>query len=440
MTKIIIADKLIPCEHLLGQFLDTESFDLVIDSDTDYYTPVNDQLGSSELTEDRCIFKFRKNYFSKSDQDEAYIGLREAATLTNNRGIAAGPKLEKQDNREWFTEEQDEILEVMMNTGSTLDDTDQVQEIIDRYNGRISVSPRGQVWMNGPVTAEEFTWNSWLAKTRRLPKDQQVKEATRIANNFISDTTYANKVFSGVAGSFTRYPRIPYLRLTSYTEKNFDKFKMSFPFLQSLCVGFKELLPERYEKQRNFISKIDPLFVIPGTNFSTLTVNSTFRTGAHRDAGDFAAGFSNLCVITNGKTYSGGYLVLPEIRVAINIRPGDLLLIGNHEYIHGNTPIVLEEEGAERVSLVAYCRQDMILGGTKDYEDTRRDYVESCRANTSHSHYRPLFNGVWPGMWNSQEWKEFLLAKGDLGKKWINQYHPEFAAQDSALTLDEFFS
>ena len=398
-------------------------------------------MGGSELTEDRCIFKFRKNYFSKEDQDEAYVGLREAATATNNRGLASGPKTEKQDKREWFREDQEEILNALMNSSEvSLDGSNLIDDIIAKYAGKVIPSPRGQVWLAALVAKEEFVWDMWLANIRRQPKAIQVKEATRIASDFISDTTYANKVFSGVAGSFTRYPRIPYLRITSYTQNNYEKYAKSFPFLQSLCVGFKELLPSRFKKQEKFVSQIDPAYVIPGTNFTTLTVNSTFRTGAHRDAGDFADGFSNLCVLTNGKKYSGGFLVLPEIRVAINIRPGDLLLIGNHEYIHGNTPIVLEEEGAERVSLVAYSRQEMTMGGTKDYEDTRRDFVEANRVNVNHPHYRPLFNGVFSLMWASQDWKEFMLAKGDIGKTWIAKYHPEFLADDGKVTLDEFFS
>lgn len=98
------------------------------------------------------------------------------------------------------------------------------------------------------------------------------------------------------------------------------------------------------------------------TPFTTVTVNKNFRTAAHRDAGDLHEGFSNLTVVAKGdQQWTGGYLVLPEFRVAINIRPGDLLLINNHAGIHGNTEL-LPPEGKtladmERISLVCYFRE-----------------------------------------------------------------------------------
>jgi hypothetical protein len=103
MTKVIIAKSKFDCEHLLGQFLDESHFDTLINEDTDCY------LGSEH--EDNIAFKFRKNYFSKQEQDAAYAGLREAATPTQNRGLAAGPKGEKCGGREWATEFQLRVLE-----------------------------------------------------------------------------------------------------------------------------------------------------------------------------------------------------------------------------------------------------------------------------------------------------------------------------------------
>jgi len=228
-------------------------------------------------------------------------------------------------------------------------------------------------------------------------------------------------VFSGIAGWFDRYPRIPYARATAYTEQQPDKFALSFPFLQSLNRGFKELLPWRWENQRKAANKIDKAFLVPGTVFSTITVNKTFRTAAHRDAGDFSNGLSNLLVLSNNGNYSGGYLILPEVRIAINVRPGDLLLVNNHEYIHGNTPIVLNDESAERVSLVCYLREGLIGIDSKREEDLRFNFVEERRKNKEHPLQRKLWNGVSPGMWSDQEWKNYLKKhEPDL----VNKYFP----------------
>ena len=135
---------------------------------------------------------------------------------------------------------------------------------------------------------------------------------------------------------------------------------MSYPFLQHLAKGFKELLPWRYENQMRAARKLDSRFLVPETPFTTITVNKTFRTAAHFDAGDLNEGLSNLLVLSNNGNYTGGYLIAPEYRVAVNVRPGDLLLINNHEVMHGNTPIVLGDEEAERVSLVCYFRENML--------------------------------------------------------------------------------
>ena len=402
MTKVIVAPSKINCEHLLGEFLDESHFDILIEEDTDCYFGVED--------EGQIAFKFRKNYFSKQEQEDAYKGLREAATQSQNRGLAAGPKGDKCVNREWVTDFQFELLEFLSDLSSSslgIVISDEIERIRETTKG--DAATRGYVWLTSETKSDEFDFDKWV---KQISKEKDIakvsKKATEIINKYISDTTYANPVFSGIAGWFDRYPRIPYARATAYTEQQPDKFALSFPFLQSLNRGFKELLPWRWENQRKAANKIDNAFLVPGTVFSTITVNKTFRTAAHRDAGDFSNGLSNLLVLSNNGNYSGGYLILPEVRIAINVRPGDLLLVNNHEYIHGNTPIVLNDESAERVSLVCYLREGLIGIDSKREEDLRFNFVEERRKNKEHPLQRKLWNGVSPGMWSDQEWKTYL--------------------------------
>ena len=160
--------------------------------------------------------------------------------------------------------------------------------------------------------------------------------------------------------------------------------------------------------------KIDPRFLVPDTVFTTITVNKTFRTACHRDAGDLDSGLSNLLVLGTGD-YTGGYLVFPEYRVAVNVRPGDLLLVNNHEVIHGNTPIVLnnpDDATCERISVVCYFRENMLELKSYEYEALRKQYVEERRMNKAHPLQRPLWNGVSPGMWEDKEWYDYLHAHG----------------------------
>ena len=446
MTKVIIAKTKLDCEHLLGQFLDESHFDILVEEDMDCYMPpdcisINDNCDMkcescpNGTDERRIAFKFRKNYFSKEEQEQAYLGLKEAATLSQNRGLAAGPKGEKCGNREWVSEYQHRILEILASGQSALDGFDPIQEVIDNYKGGVDNTTRSIVWLSMKVREDNFVFEEWLNKTRKLSADKRKEEATKIIDRYISQTTYANAVHSGIAGWFDRYPRIPYGRATAYTQQHFNKFQMSFPFLQTLNGGFKELLPKRWGKQKEAADKMDPKFLVPGTVFTTVTVNKTFRTAAHRDAGDFSEGLSNLLVLSNNGNFTGGYLIFPEYRVAVNVRPGDLLLVNNHEIIHGNTPIVLGDEEAERISLVVYFREKMLELGSYEYENIRFEYVEQRRKNKNHKLWKALWNGVSEGMWNDKEWYDYLEKEG--GAEMLTKYHPE--SRETASTLDSLF-
>lgn len=432
MVKVIVADFKHDAQHRLGQFLDESDYDVLIEEDTDAYMPA---LGNNELDETRIAFKFRKNYFSKEEQDAAYIGLREAAIETQNRGLAAGPREGMLGNRAWVTEYQYDIVDYFLNPKPNLLGDDPIDEIKARHaNKKVEISNRANVWSILKVDKAKFEFEDWIEETRRLSPDDQKKSAKWVAEDLICATTYANSVNSGIAGWFDRYPRIPFGRATSYTENSFDKFKMSFPFLQSLAKGFKDLLPWRYGNQMAAAAKIDPEFLVPGTPFTTVTVNKTFRTAAHYDAGDLDSGLSNLLVLSNNGNFTGGYLVFPEYRMAVNVRPGDLLLVNNHEVMHGNTPIVLDDAESERVSLVVYFREKMLELGTKVYEDTRKQFVEDRRRNKEHPEQRPLWNGVSPGQWDTKEWYDYCENK--LGKETLIKYHPESVKANS---LEEFF-
>jgi len=437
MVKIIVAEQKHNCEHLLGKFVDESHYDFLIEEDCDVYMPA--QMGEDPISEQRIVLKFRKNYFSKEQQDAAYVGLREAAIRTENRGLASGIKdgiLATTEGREWVTNYQDEMMRALIkNRNSALDNEDVIDTVRAKYPREVDKKMAGgdgknNVWVISRFRGK-FDFEAWLDSIKTFTREERAK-ATEEVMKMVSTTTYGSAVNSGIAGWFDRYPRIPYGRATSYTRDNFDKFKMSYPFLQNLSEGFKNLLPERYTAQMAAANKLDPRFLVPGTPFTTVTVNKTFRTAAHRDAGDLNEGLSNLLTLSNDGKYTGGYLIAPEYRVAVNVRPGDLLLINNHEVMHGNTPIVCEE-GSERVSLVVYFREKMLELGSHEYEDCRYNFVEYRRLNKEHPLWKPLWNGVSESMWDSQEWYDYLESK--LGTEELHKYHPEA----NASSLEDFF-
>lgn len=444
MTAVIVADKKYDCEHLLGQFLDESHFDTVITEATDFYAPSLDGTPS----EDVVVFKYRPGFFSQEEMDMAYSGLREAAQPTENRGLASGPRGE--GGRDWLTEYQVAMFDHLCNPQSRIDGVDTIQELREKRDaGGFVADSRGYVWLVQKV-GKGFDFDAWVDGVSKLPEEEMVAEAISFRKETTSDTSYANAVFSGIAGSFGRYPRIPYGRLTSFTENNMDSYAKCFPFMKSLGDAFSGLLPERAGKQKAFINNLDPKYVVPDTPFTTITVNKTFRTAAHRDAGDLDAGFSNLCVLSNGKEYKGGWLILPEFRAAVAVKPGDLLLIGNHDYIHGNTPIELVDPEAERISLVCYAREDMGKLGEFDYEQTRREFVDYRRLNPEHPLQRERWNGVSPGMWSdndaadqdweaAREWYDYLKCK-EQGERWLDMYHPWLKERfEASVALGDFF-
>ena len=456
MVKVIVADKKHDCSHLLGQFLDESHYDILVEEDADVYMPANCDLATQATCETnrdcasctkgtdelRIAFKFRKNWFTQEERDSAYIGLREAAKESQNRGLAAGPRgellgVEGRGGRDWVTSYELEVLDFLLNTDGRLIDDLSIESIRKKYEGAgrsTEDETRGQVWLRSQVCKtypEYFGWfDKWVDGLHNKTKEQCAEEAKMIATKWVSQTNYAKSVFSGVAGWFDRYPRIPFGRATSYTRDEPEKFALSFPFLQSLDRGFKELLPWRWGNQRAAADKLDPRFLVPETVFTTITVNKTFRTACHRDAGDLDSGLSNLLVVGKGN-YTGGYLVFPEYRMAVNVRPGDLLLVNNHEIMHANTEIVLDTPDAERISLVCYFREAMLDLGPWEYEQTREQFVTDRRMDRNHKFYRPLWNGVSPGMWDEPEWYEYLENK--MGTEILEKYHPTAFTVESSL-------
>jgi len=454
MVKVIVAQSKLDCEHLIGHFVDESHYDILIEEDTDCYLPADCDVASQascELNNDcsscakganekRIAFKFRKNFFSQEEQDAAYAGLREAAVRTENRGLASGIKEGTSvtgEGREWVTNYQEEMMTALLAARSaSLVDEDPIEVVRGKYptqDDRLKAlgSGKNNVWVISRFRGK-FNFDEWVDSIIPLDREARAK-ATEDTMTMVSDTSYGNPVDSGIAGWYDRYPRIPYGRATTYTRDNPEKFALAFPFLQSLNKGFKELLPWRWSNQRAAADKLDPRYLVPETVFTTLTVNKTFRTAAHRDAGDLDSGLSNLLVLSNGGNFTGGYLIFPEVRVAVNVRPGDLLLVNNHEIIHGNTPIVLGDDKAERISLVCYFRENMLQLGSWDYENLRYEFVESRRLNKEHPLWKKLWNGVSPGMWDEKEWYDYLKEKG--GEEMLAKYHPDALAN----SLDEFF-
>lgn len=422
MTKVVAKHK-VDCEEVLGTFIDETHFDEIIKEDMDLYAI--DPVDPDKKDESNIIFKYRKGVFTKKEQESAYEGLRPAATESQNRGIAAGPRGDRlnakvRGGRDWVTDYQMDVIEYY-------EDPPLFGEFPTESSKKVD-DTRGIVWLRSKITPKygeyEGWFDKWIAETKDFDTNQK-KEAAKEVRTYMSDTNYAKSVMSGIAGFYDRYPRIPYGRACGFNERHPELFVKSFPYLRKLNEVFKKELPVRWGAQRAAANKLDKNFLIDETVFTTLTVNYDWRTAAHRDAGDLSSGFSNISGI--GKGWKGCVFVLPEYRVGINLQPGDLLLVNNHEGIHGNT--AFEGEDNDRVSIVAYFREKMLSLKSWEYEQLRKQFVEERRKNPDHPNQRHLWNGVSPNMWESDEWADYL-----------NLYNMEDEDGNFSSSLEDFFA
>tara|TARA_R110002073_G_scaffold89770_1_gene212287 strand:- start:1768 stop:2637 length:870 start_codon:yes stop_codon:yes gene_type:complete len=174
----------------------------------------------------------------------------------------------------------------------------------------------------------------------------------------VSNITVGNKVESGSVGYMDSGAMVKYCRKTAFARNHFEKFKKGVPFVQFIDKKYAELCPTHYTKQKAIAEGTNKNYVIDGTSFTTVTVNKNFRTACHQDAGDFADGFGNLIVYREGN-YDGGFFVMPEFGVAIDLHNTDILFADVHKW-HANTEFTNCSDDWLRVSFVMYYRENMI--------------------------------------------------------------------------------
>lgn len=200
-----------------------------------------------------------------------------------------------------------------------------------------------------PVTENRGTATG-ISAVRRIKMDGTRSNTTRVPKGW--------EVVSGIIGYFERTPRFPYTHPCAWNQKNPEKFAELFPMVSEVNGFFAEHVPGRYAVQKSFVDRTPKDYIIPGSVFSTLTINKNFRTACHKDAGDLESGFSCLSVIRQGK-FNGGKLVLPDWGISADLDTFDLIMFDAHEF-HGNTQIIPLTKDAVRCSVVYYYREKIV--------------------------------------------------------------------------------
>lgn len=322
MVKILILNPICNDEEMKrkeGHFFDESHYKMIIKEDCDCYGYID-----SNTKEKKLLFKFRKNVIPKKFTDLALNSFLEASKKKHdNRGAAAG----------------------LLNKDSMPN------------------------YVNELVNKDKNAFRSKFIKS----------------NGELSKTLTSNLSKSNIVGFLDKKDRNlkgkgDLCRQTAFNRDYPKLWESSLPFLKHCDTLFSELVPYNYQLQRKR-AMLTPEFIIPETAFSTVTINYSWRTGMHKDAGDFDEGFGNLVVIEdpyNKNTYNGGYLGFPRFQVCVDVRTGDFLAMNVHEW-HCNTQFKRKKSKIfgnfseiditngwyfNRMSVVLYLRKNMIQCST----------------------------------------------------------------------------
>lgn len=240
---------------------------------------------------------------------------------------------------------------------------------ISAYNalhkaGEVSIANRAVA--AGPISDEEIAWQAKKQGGIRGVRVSPHQYRVLYANGNLAKTVRGKLSNGSIVGYFGKTARIPYCRMTAYTEANFSKFTQAFPIVRIVDRFYEALMPEAWGKQTEAVIKSTQDFIIPNTSYSTITVNKNFRTALHYDAGDFEEGFGNLVVIRKGN-YKGCYTSFPQYGAGVDAETGDILLMDVHQ-LHGNTPRIDITPNSVRLALVMYFRDDIQQCGTASEE------------------------------------------------------------------------
>ena len=341
--------------------------------------------------------------FSPAEQELVYRCLEGETKKTDNRGTSTGA-IDYATNSKFLLPEQEVILKTLETLGDNLS-LESRETAISRQieNNRYLAKKKALCWITGKEHSPA-AFQKWWKKVLPLSSAKRKAVVAKFRQENIRNRPYAMAAMSATVGAFSRDANNQWARISVKSEHLFSR---ALPIIRRIDAAFQAALPDRWALQKEFCETIDPRFVVEGTCFTTLTVNKNYRTAEHRDAGDLSQGFSNIAVFSNGRKFSGGHLVLPEFNAEICLKPGDLLFVANHEYIHQNTAITNDDPESERLSVVAYAREAFAFSGTLEYETLREQFQRK--------------NKKFSGMWASPKWYSFLKRKLGAGKTLIDQ-------------------
>jgi len=244
----------------------------------------------------------------------------------------------------------------------------------------LSVAARGRGAAAGPIDPSSTYW-----KKRTLHKTNGYKTGYLKPDGTPSKMSVNNQVSSTPIGYFEKQKNLGIdkpCRLTYHTTQSLSKYEAGIPYIQEIDKWYQKLHPTHYKNQ---LARADlqPNYKIADTAFSTVTMNRNFRTGLHKDAGDWG-GYAMLSVLEYGK-YNGGLFTIPAFGIGINVRKNDVLCGKVSEY-HSNTQIwTTPEQDTYNASIPRAFKKDTTVGTLGlDQDYARISFVSYLREKLIH--------------------------------------------------------
>ena len=263
--------------------------------------------------------------------------------------------------------------------------------------------------------ALRMAWfDNWLESW--LLASDKVAYSKESYKEFVSIQTRANKIYSNILGFMDRSARNPFGRLTASTQKKYGEFVAHKAFYKQASELYEDALPEEWKYIHEVMETCkDERYTLMGTKtFSTITINYNFPTYYHYDGKNNPRGVAVLTALTNesydGEKFDGSYFVLPELRLAFDIRKGDFFVGDNCNLMHGQTEQVNKVDDAENIIFVFYARDGMAKLDYYDCETCRKEFIlfsQKTYADRYQKNDAGKFSGVFPSMWVSDEWDEY---------------------------------
>lgn len=123
---------------------------------------------------------------------------------------------------------------------------------------------------------------------------------------------------------------------------------------------YRELAPVaagHHQAETN--ERIKKRFHLAETMFTSGIVNKSNVLPYHYDSGNFKGAWSAMLGLK--RNIGGGYLVIPEFDLALEVADGSLSFFDGQKFLHGVTPMSKRNNAAERYTIVWYSLRKMWL-------------------------------------------------------------------------------